>query len=103
MLHTIRLILSMLKEYKYINCIKFPAIMTTDISSGCYQLTRRGHFEEVSIHCPVDLTQIVGCFQSVVAIIVVRWVFKKKATLQVVIVNIHILADVLIVGNLLRE
>ena len=68
------------------------------------QLTFKGLVKEVPVHSTDGFTQIVGSLQSIVAVVVVCWVFKGKAALYVVLINIHIRPYILSVGNfLIRE
>lgn len=67
------------------------------------QLTIEGFVEKVSVHGTVGYTQVVDGHQSIVAVVVVCWVFKVKAALDVVLINLHIRAHILIVGNFLNR
>lgn len=57
----------------------------------------------MSIDSTIDRAQVVGRLQCVIAIVVVSWVFKVQAALDVVPINILIDAHILAVVDLLKE
>lgn len=56
----------------------------------------------MSVHSADGHTQIVGGLQCIVAVVVVCRVFKGQAALYVVLINIHVRAHILSVGDLLN-
>lgn len=74
----------------------------TPVPSQKSQLTIKRLIKEVSIHSTDGYPQVVGGLQSIVAIVVVCWVFEGKAALYVVLINIHVRADILSMGNFLN-
>lgn len=67
------------------------------------RLTIKGLVEEMPVHSAIGHTQVVGGLQGVVAIVVVGWVFKGEAALDIVLVNIHMRSHIISVGDFLNE
>lgn len=60
-------------------------------------------FHEEAVHGPVGHPELVGCHQSVVAIIVVSWVLKIEASFYIIKVSFHVRANIFCVVNFLKE
>lgn len=92
---TIDISLFLIENILYHVPVDFYSFTLSYDMNSMSQLTIEGPVEEVSVHSTGGYTQVVGGFQSVVAVVVMCWVFECKAALYVVLVNIHIRTHIL--------
>lgn len=55
----------------------------------------------MTVHCLGDRSQRVAGFQGVVAIVDVCWVLEGQTSLQIILIEVHLSADIIILEDLL--